>query len=1023
MLTYLKSRENETPVVVNKNLISNAFDFGKMGQHTQAVNVFKKKVTYYDAPELAQIQKSQPGSMFKENSDGVYGSNTNVAPGLKTLNDAVKTLPKGFVPDFTKLPVSTDVMDHTLLGACTLYRYEATLHGRKVYWDMAVRNSDGLGWVERIKFADAEMNRFGGHDEIIDSGFLTSKPLEYRKQMGLVLHDPQHDFNRDVKPSNDPDYVDVRGIIGRLDFMKNFYASPVIKKAAVSPNIQPVPNKPRVIVNLPAEQPRVEVQQPAEPLPQKQARASIPVPADKLEEWDLQDFPPRDSGAQRELQDYKNKKYSGLVEAVLGTEMESVDAERRRYETDGFKKDLKDVVALAKKKVDADTWRFLERTLKIHGYESNGEPSKANRLNFERYKGDTRQLTGFLMIDGVEHSLLPAKDNGKIFIGKKVEGQAASDYLALPDNGKLSEFQALVSFEKGKYYITPISSNPVEMTLGKTTKTLELGKKYPLVEGARYKIGSSELEFYPKKSLEEIYDIDHVELTPAQRGQYFSKTILAKEAISADFNPQQTLERHLDKMNQRSREFILPDDTHAVTTLLKFIQREEEGLRLPKGSHAIANRTVYDAGFVYDELNHIKRDPGYLKRRVAVPAIKQDQVVAQPVATPVAKPVRPVAPEPKIPHTHTNTTEQLSGLVPNEANQARNIERDLAAVPEIHGPISWETNEGVGYKSRNEDAVVWGYSKDANGKYQFYVVVLDGMGGHGKGDVAAEIGGNEIHQLMNHNGDLPQAFQGAAKSISNQLGANPDSPGAVAAGFQIIERDGKRFARIVHVGDAAIKVLRQDKNGDWQVVHATEDENAALIDKKLGNIKDTLEMRVHPNANVVLNTLGLGRNGKGPVAEIELQKGDRIIGMSDGLGDNASTADIIRANAAHTDVSCTRRELVELAKKKMTYFAEGKATMKALKELIKTQSATVPNGIGVKKRAVGLEPYGYDGYYVNKAGELIAPDHKTVTEPWVALTEPAGHWMNSKGHVFNEEGVLVDKFKPDNVSVFVYEEK
>lgn len=84
------------------------------------------------------------------------------------------------IPDFTR-PVRYGVANHPVLGPYASEVYTKVVDGRPLEWHMA-RDSAGRVWVERIRFADAQATAYGTDQQIVYSGVLTAKPLEYKNQ-------------------------------------------------------------------------------------------------------------------------------------------------------------------------------------------------------------------------------------------------------------------------------------------------------------------------------------------------------------------------------------------------------------------------------------------------------------------------------------------------------------------------------------------------------------------------------------------------------------------------------------------------------------------------------------------------------------------------------------------------------------------------------------------------------------------------------------------------------------------------
>jgi hypothetical protein len=93
----------------------------------------------------------------------------------------------GFVPDFSRGAIASMELEHPILGQYTVEDYDANLNGEAITWSMA-EDQNGRTWIEGIKFKDATPTSYGTTDRIIDSGIITSKPLDYEHgTTGLLL--------------------------------------------------------------------------------------------------------------------------------------------------------------------------------------------------------------------------------------------------------------------------------------------------------------------------------------------------------------------------------------------------------------------------------------------------------------------------------------------------------------------------------------------------------------------------------------------------------------------------------------------------------------------------------------------------------------------------------------------------------------------------------------------------------------------------------------------------------------------
>ncbi len=170
---------------------------------------FDKEIKRYDDKGvLKQFQKYQPGYLKQE----IFGKNANLSARFRSFDFSDPTL-KAFVPSFKNPPVRTDVSRQPP-EVFTLETYIASLNGRPVEWVMAY---DRLGrvWIDRIAFLDIEVNSYGVMPEVIDSGCLTHKPIEYHSQVNALRP------NEYANPRGDI-YVDITPLLDNLAPIKAF---------------------------------------------------------------------------------------------------------------------------------------------------------------------------------------------------------------------------------------------------------------------------------------------------------------------------------------------------------------------------------------------------------------------------------------------------------------------------------------------------------------------------------------------------------------------------------------------------------------------------------------------------------------------------------------------------------------------------------------------------------------------------------------------------------------------------------
>lgn len=120
--------------------------------------------------------------------------------------------------------------DRSLAGKAKGYDFSSTLDGRQIEWKFVVDRS-GRVWIESVKFTDAKTSSFGNYSEIIDTGFLTSKPFEYREQAAGIPGRDNVELTPDVA-ANAPQnmdhqyqYVDQTPILSALAPIQAFKAA------------------------------------------------------------------------------------------------------------------------------------------------------------------------------------------------------------------------------------------------------------------------------------------------------------------------------------------------------------------------------------------------------------------------------------------------------------------------------------------------------------------------------------------------------------------------------------------------------------------------------------------------------------------------------------------------------------------------------------------------------------------------------------------------------------------------------
>jgi PPM family protein phosphatase len=206
----------------------------------------------------------------------------------------------------------------------------------------------------------------------------------------------------------------------------------------------------------------------------------------------------------------------------------------------------------------------------------------------------------------------------------------------------------------------------------------------------------------------------------------------------------------------------------------------------------------------------------------------------------------------------------------------------------MHVEAGVNTNPGR-KRTRNEDLPV---SDAGLGLF----LVIDGMGGHARGDVASQLIGETVHQFIRDTaGDKdktwPFAFDPhvsfnwnrmttavtmADTQLARRISENDElrGMGATMTGA-LIEGDS---AVISHVGDCRTYLIRAG-----HIEQLTQDHSWVAEQVRTGAI-DRLEAKRHPMRNVVTRAVaGLEENFQLDVRELPVLAGDRLLLCSDGL--------------------------------------------------------------------------------------------------------------------------------------------
>lgn len=194
----------------------------------------------------------------------------------------------------------------------------------------------------------------------------------------------------------------------------------------------------------------------------------------------------------------------------------------------------------------------------------------------------------------------------------------------------------------------------------------------------------------------------------------------------------------------------------------------------------------------------------------------------------------------------------------------------------------------IGGRSQNQDYVA--QMDTSIGKL---LIVCDGVGGNNGGAIASEkateyIKNNiekQLSQSSSIKSGLLTAIENAHTYVRDLSYDNPSLSGmATTIVACILEKDK---AHIAHSGDSRLLVLRNNN-----LIYSSSDHSVIqkLIDSGHLSEKESLS---HPEANVVLNAIGIQDGFYIEYNELTITKGDRFVLASDGLFGMYTNAEVI----------------------------------------------------------------------------------------------------------------------------------
>lgn len=214
--------------------------------------------------------------------------------------------------------------------------------------------------------------------------------------------------------------------------------------------------------------------------------------------------------------------------------------------------------------------------------------------------------------------------------------------------------------------------------------------------------------------------------------------------------------------------------------------------------------------------------------------------------------------------------------------------------------FSWAEYSDRGPRRENEDlTAVWQIGDD-----WLVAAIADGLGGHVGGRMAASIAiemlGRAIHDQQRL--ELKEVALAIHRTILSEQDVSPDAP-RMATTLSAALMVGQE-AHVLHCGDTRVALARGDG-----IIRLTQDHTEAARFLKEGLITKE-EFRLYPRKNILESALGIRGEPRIDTRVVKLEKGDRVLLMSDGVY-NVLALREIRSMAA---TSATAGELVQVVR-------------------------------------------------------------------------------------------------------------
>lgn len=214
-------RPHEMPLTQLLRYISTSSEaLGPAGVRTMTLG-FQEEVDFPRPLGISNLRAMRPGSAFALPPGWGWGSTHDIQNTLRQMISL--SWPDGFIPDFHGSPTRAMAQPNSLLGPLVFREFRGatavdsnTGRTRPLVW---ILGEDGAGraWVRHIHYGDSEVNSYGVYTDVLESGILTSKPLEYFEQAALLPEPLRRPFNGE--------YVDISPALTLLEPIRRYRES------------------------------------------------------------------------------------------------------------------------------------------------------------------------------------------------------------------------------------------------------------------------------------------------------------------------------------------------------------------------------------------------------------------------------------------------------------------------------------------------------------------------------------------------------------------------------------------------------------------------------------------------------------------------------------------------------------------------------------------------------------------------------------------------------------------------------